>query len=134
MPLFQIVEEIVRIALEHRAVIIKETFASFGVDGRTSFTVGRQHGAIDLALYRAKLRVIEVRPSEWQKKVHLNRSPGLKPKFLSSQTALELFPAEDFRRLTKRGKKSSIEHDGLIDATLIAYYGVLLLSHEAACG
>jgi hypothetical protein len=130
ISLFNLTELITETALRFRAPIFKEQFASFGVDGKTTFTVGRQHGAIDLAIYQAKLRLVEVTPKQWQKEVHTIQDRSLKPKYLSFLAAKELFPDADFRLTTKRGKKSVKEHDGLIDSVLIALYGIKFLERE----
>lgn len=109
------------------ATLFKEVFASYGVDGRVSFDVGRQHGVIDLASAEAGLKRIDLNSRDWQKIIHLPGFPDLKPKAVSLMTAEKLFPKAEFRIQTKTGKLSKNEHLGLVDAALIAAAGILSL-------
>lgn len=59
--------------------------------------------------------------SVWQKALFVGLSAKLDTKVKSEMVAKRLFPSADFRR-TERSKKG---HDGLYDATCLAYYGSL---------
>lgn len=104
-------------------LLVKEEFHSYGVDGRVSFDVGRQHGVIDLVANQCGFTMITVRAMTWQKAI-LPKDSGMKPKFLSQKTAVALFGEEPFRVPTKTGKPSKKLHDGLLDAALIALFGL----------
>lgn len=81
------------------------------------FSTGRILGIICECL---ELPVIEVSPQRWQKPLHIGIDGSLDAKERSLQAATKLFPKWDFRK-SERSKKP---HDGIIDAVLIAYYGI----------
>lgn len=101
--------------------IFKEEFASYGVDGRTSFVVGRMHAAIDLACSLNGIPKTDVKPSEWSKYISglYPEFNDLKPKIRNTRIALKLFPKFSFAPGARKK-----EHLGLIDASLIAWYGL----------
>lgn len=104
--------------------VFKEEFASYGVDGRTSFVVGKEHGIIDSALRHFDLPSTFIKPSIWG--AHFNLLfPGnedLKPKVRNQKLAIKLFPEFSF---IPKGRR--VPHFGLIDAALIAHYGLSVL-------
>lgn len=113
----------------HDPVFVKEIFIPSYSNGNTSFTVGRLHGIIDLTLAELGARRIDVRAKEWQRELHPKDNPNLKAKYLSLLAAEELFPDAELR--VKLKKKMSLHpHDGIVDALLIAAYGVNLLAKE----
>jgi len=61
-----------------------------------------------------------VRPIEWQKVIHKGLGKELKPKERSLLVAKRTYPDKDFRK----GPRAKVPHDGIIDAVLIALYGV----------
>lgn len=121
---FQIYDSILRLktvyARNLEMKVFKESFASYGIDGRVSFTVGYQHGIIDLACLAASLNKTDVTPNTWVKKIYNDEKSDLKPKARNLIKARELFGSE---ALIVNGKKKP--HMGVTDALLIAYYGTL---------
>lgn len=100
-------------------VLYKEDFAAFGVNAKTSFTVGRIHGCIDMSCQKLEIPVRVVRPKDWQNLVCDQESNELKPKVRTALTVKRLFPDT---QLNARGQKKP--HSGIIDALLIGVYGV----------
>jgi len=62
---------------------------------------------------------IKINPKQWQKFCWMGIRLQKSPKDNSRLAAMNLFPNEDFKDKGKR-----VPHDGLIDATLIAFYGL----------
>lgn len=112
------------------ATFIKEDFISSYSNGNTSFKMGRQHGIIDITLRELNARVLTVRAKEWQRELHNQEMKNLKSKFLSLLAVEKLFVGEEWRVPLKKKGLSRNPHDGLMDAALIALFGVNLLAAE----
>ena len=61
-----------------------------------------------------------VTPSTWTKTMHKDLSRRLSAKDRSTHVISQLYPKIDLRA----SKRARIQHDGLIDAILIARYGL----------
>lgn len=99
--------------------VYKESFASYGIDGRVSFVVGYQHGIIDTACRDAQLNVIDVTPQAWVKYIYNGEKSDLKPKERNKKKAIELFGLQ----MMKASKSRKVPHLGIVDAALIAEFG-----------
>jgi crossover junction endodeoxyribonuclease RuvC len=99
--------------------IFLERIISFGLSAKGALTFGRQLGMIEQIIWERQLPVTFVEPSKWTKEIHQGIDSNLKSKAKSEIAATRLFPGVNFRA-TERSKKN---HDGLIDAALIAEYG-----------
>jgi len=112
-------------------IIIEDVHSIFGVSASANFTFGFVCGAIEAIVIAHELRFIKVAPKTWQKELWISSDIQYKPlkegktkasvdtKQTSQLTAKRLFPTFDFRG-TERSKK---DHDGIIDAALLAEYG-----------
>lgn len=88
---------------------------------KTAFNYGRGFEALCIAIQLLKLPVTLVEPQKWAKEMHQGISADLKPKAKSLIAAQRLFPSL-VDALPKRPKGGY--HDGMIDALLIAGYGL----------
>lgn len=120
-------------------VIIEEVHALPLSSAASTFSFGLCVGAIRMAVIANHIRYVRVTPKVWQLEVWLTAEIEKKPdkegldkkgntkiikgqtdtKLTSLKAAKRLFPIFDFRA-TARSKK---DHDGAIDAALIAEYG-----------
>ncbi len=96
-----------------------------GISSGFKFGVG--YGGILGALTALGISHTLLRPQEWQKAAHLGTS-GTDPKDRSNQAAQRLWPRQSWLA-TPRCKKP---HDGLQEACLIAYAGLLRLNKGMA--
>ena len=85
-----------------------------------NFKFGENFGVIKGVIGALKLPLHLVTPQNRQKVMHAGVSPELDPKQRSRVAAMRLFPGVDFRK----SARCKNPHDGLIDATLIAAYGL----------
>lgn len=86
-----------------------------------AFSYGRGFEAIVIAIETIKLPMTMVEPQKWAKEMHEGISADLKPKAKSLIAAKRLFPKLVAMLPTK--PKGGV-HDGMIDALLIAGYGL----------
>ena len=117
-------------------VFVEKVGAMAGWGARSLFNFGRNYQmALDAVAYIDRPR-IDVPPKEWQatlftKADHIRKYPDQKNKALDRKKmalikAKELFPKQDFLAT----ERSRIPHDGIVDATLIAYHGYLKLKES----
>lgn len=85
----------------------------------STFTFGRNFGVLLGVVGAVGCRYTLVKPQAWQKVVWQGAADKLDPKEKSLIAAKRLFPGISFKA-TEKCKK---DHDGLIDAVLIAEYG-----------
>jgi len=122
--------------------VIERVHAIFNSSAAATFSFGRAVEMIDTMVTILKLRHFHVEPKEWQKVawsgVHIeykppkaNKSEGKKKarkivdtKKTSDLAARKIFPDENYKDNHKT-ERSFKRHDGLIDASLIAWYGHL---------
>jgi len=109
-----------------------EEVHSLGMSGKKSnFSFGEIFGIKQGMLAMAKIPYDFVQPKEWQShlwsnidKVYSNKKKNkIDTKATSESTAMRLYPGVDFTK----SKAASKNHDGLIDATLVARYGTMKL-------
>jgi hypothetical protein len=106
--------------------VFLERAVAFGMGLTGAFSYGRGFGFIEIAIKLAGLPVTQVSPKEWTKEMHQGISADLKPK-VKSQIAVErLFP--QFVSAIPRAKGKM--HEGIVDALLIAGYGLRKLGQK----
>lgn len=88
-----------------------------GVTGMFNF--GRNYGIILGMLVANRVKIIDVRPQDWMKTIHLEYNVKVPPKERNLVAFKKIFPNIDARR-TVRCKGPDL---GLVDAALIAEFG-----------
>lgn len=88
------------------------------------FSLGKSYGIVLAIVLMNGIPLVEVRPQEWQRVMHEGvavhrRQAGLTTKDVSRIAFARLFPGVDARKTAK----CSVQHDGLVEAALIAEYG-----------
>jgi hypothetical protein len=106
-------------------VFIEKVSAIQGASSKAAFNFGYGFGLLEGMLAALKIPYSFARPKEWQAYAHKNIE-GKNAKGKSLLAAQMRFPDNDFLA-TPRSKKP---HDGLIDAALIAEYGLTKLVHN----
>lgn len=86
-----------------------------------NFNFGAVFGQTWLAVSCLKKPYLLVRPQQWQKKIHEGIEGKLSPKEKSACAYRNLFPHKPL----PAGPRGGGVHDGVLDALLIAYYGVI---------
>lgn len=104
-----------------------ERIIPFGLTAKSALTFGRHLGIIEQMLWEHQWPVTFVEASKWTREMHQGIDKDIKSKVKSSIAAARLFPGVDL----KGGPKSKKNHDGLIDAILIAEFGRRTLSKGA---
>ena len=95
-----------------------------GVSAKANFSFGENKGEYRGMLVALELPYMEVQPKVWQKvawegvPLMKNSKGRTDTKAMSLTAAKRLFPNESFLATSR----SSVPHDGLVDAALIAYY------------
>lgn len=97
---------------------LEEVWAQPKNGTRHAFSFGINYGIIYAVLATIGATYYNVLPKEWQKIMPVKRK---KPKEAATESVKRLFPKEDFL-LSKRRVNP---HQGLVDATMIAYYGTI---------
>jgi hypothetical protein len=105
-------------------VVIEDLHSIFGASAKSNFQFGVNNGIIIGALEAMDYPYLKVAPKKWQKTIwkeqdHIYYGTKLDTKATSLNAALRLYPLEKFL-MTSR---SSVPHDGLVDAVLLATYG-----------
>lgn len=100
--------------------IFFERIIPYAMTGSSAMTFGRMLGMLEQLIWQQKYPITFVEASKWAKEIHQGIDSNLKAKAKSGIAFARLFPGIDFRP-TPRHK---VQHDGLIDAALIALYGV----------
>lgn len=118
--------------LEDVTVAIEDVHSIFGASAKSNFSFGEIKG-IKIGMIKALgYRYTMVQPKAWQKTVWVNDDKVYKPKKPDAKTnrkiidtkktsllaAKRLFPGTDFRR----SLRCKNQHDGMIDAALIALW------------
>lgn len=113
--------------------IMEDVHAIFGVAAKTTFQFGFIVGVLRAVIESTNKRLELVQPKTWQKviwstpdKVYKplkegQKNPSVDTKATSMVAAKRLFPAFDFSDPDKQ--RSNKQHDGIIDAILLAEYG-----------
>jgi hypothetical protein len=100
--------------------VFLERVKAYGMNPGASFTFGRYFGKTELLVKLSKLPVTYIEPAKWTKEIHQGIDANIKAKAKSGIAFERLYPGTDFRTSEKCKKP----HDGLIDALLIAEYGL----------
>ena len=100
-------------------VYIEHSQAIHKMSARSMFSFGKNFGILIGIVSAMKLPFCLVKPKVWQKAMFVGTDTSDKPKSRAACAAYRLFPEHDFKA-SQRCKK---EHDGIVDATLIAEYG-----------
>lgn len=110
-------------------VFIEDVHALFGASAKSTFQFGRSVGILQGIISSFELPVIYVQPKKWQsfswkgvkpQKKLVNGKNKVDTKKTSLLAAKNLFPSETF---IPDGSRTP--QDGIVDATLIAYYGLV---------
>lgn len=110
-------------------ILLEDVHAIHGAAASTTFKFGKAVGLVIGAAIALKIPIILVQPKKWQSKAWKGvkiqkKKDGAKFKTDTKATSLlaakTLFPMEDFLAT----KRSKVPHDGIVDATLIAFYGL----------
>lgn len=120
-------------------VYIEQVHAIFGSSAHNTFQFGRQSMIPEVICSILGMPFTLVQPKEWQKEAWAGIKPIRKPdkkdkngrvrkgsvltKDTSSIAVQRLFPSENFKIKLKKGYSKN-NHDGIVDACLIAYYGI----------
>jgi len=113
-----------KFGVENAHVVFEKFSGFFGYNKNAAVSLSRQSGMIESLIILMGIPYTKVLPKTWQKVVWentkmLEKADGKKDtKAISLVTAKRLFPKENF--ILPKCKK---EHDGLIDALLLAEYG-----------
>jgi hypothetical protein len=118
-------------------VVIEDLHSIFQVGAKSNWQFGWINGVTETAIVAAGLSYDKIAPKEWQKLCWMGVSPvkintgkktakgEIKYKIDTKATSLlaakRLFPQASFVA-SERAKK---DHDGIVDAVLLAYYGYL---------
>lgn len=116
-------------------LVLENVHALFGSSAAATFTFGHVCGALESLVVLSEIPFIKCGPKEWQKLAYLGikeiRKPSkidakgkekkgaIETKMMSLVAATRLYPNADYHK-TPKSKK---EHDGIVDALLIAHYG-----------
>lgn len=105
--------------------IFLERAVPMAMGSKHAFNYGRGFAALEIAIQQSGKPVTYVEPAKWSKEIHEGISKDLKAKAKSVIAFERLFP-----QLKERVPKSKTGkyHEGILDALLIASYGVRKLS------
>lgn len=108
------------IATSYRACIVavEDVHSIFGSSAKSNFQFGRSLGIIEGFVGAKEFSYLKVPPKTWQKIAHVGIPKSEDKKAMSLSAAKRLFPKVDFTAT----KRSTVPHDGIVDALLIAYY------------
>lgn len=100
-------------------VFIEKVSARPGNGGVSMFNFGQAYMFCQIVPKLLKIPITLVTPQQWQKTMHVGVDKTLDPKQRSLVAFTRLFPNEDLRATDRCTK----QHDGIIDALLLAEYG-----------
>ena len=105
-------------------VVIEDLHSIFGASAKSNFQFGVNNGIVIGALETMTYKYEKVAPKTWQKAIWKQEdrvSKGIKvdTKATSLNAAKRLYPKETFLI----SSRSSVPHDGVVDAVLLATYG-----------
>lgn len=114
-------------------LILEEVHSIYGTSAGSNFTFGFVCGAIEAIVISHGFKLIKIAPKKWQAEIWQNSDIQYKPlesgktkkqvntKLTSLVCAKRLFPGFDFRK--SDSKRVTKDHDGIIDACLLAEVG-----------
>lgn len=105
--------------------VFLERAVPFGMPTNSSFNYGRGFAALEIAIKLAGLPVTYLEPSKWAKSMHEGIAKDLKPKAKSQIAITRLFPQYLKQIPQAKGGKY---HEGVVDALLMAGYGLRSIS------
>lgn len=107
---------------------LEDVHAIHGSAAKATFEFGRAVGLLQGILKAHRIPTVLVKPKQWQAKAWSGvkiqkKQDGIRFKTDTKSTSLmaakRLFPQESFLATSR----SKVPHDGIVDATLIAYFG-----------
>ena len=101
--------------------VIEKVSAMPGQGVSSMFKFGTMYGFIRMAVVAMGWSYELIAPRTWTKELHKGVDQNTQPKERSIIISSRLFPEQDFRK----SQRSSTPHTGMVDATLLAYYGYL---------
>lgn len=109
------------IARERPAQVILERAMPLAMGSKHAFNYGRDFAALEIAIRLSKTPVLYVLPKDWMKTLLEGVDARLKPKERSQIAVRRLFP-----HLVSKipANKNGKLHEGIVDALLIAAYGL----------
>lgn len=99
-------------------IALEDVHSIYGSSAKSNFEFGRILGGIESSLKVLRKPYVKVQPKIWQKVSFQGIQKMENPKDMALLASNRLFPNESFI-MTQRSKKP---HDGVIDASLIAYW------------
>lgn len=119
--------------------VIEDVHSIFGSGATSNFQFGRALGVLEMAVVMLNFSFTKVAPKKWQKEMwegvqpvlintgKTNKKDGsIKYKVDTKATSLiackRLFPNIDLRNTNRKTDRSKKEHDGIVDALLMAEY------------
>lgn len=103
--------------------IFLERAMPMAMGAKHAFNYGRDFAALEIAIELIETPVIYVEPGKWSKVMHQGVDSRLKPKAKSLVALKRLYPKLYGQVPTNRNGKL---HEGIVDALLIAGYGLKL--------
>jgi len=106
-----------RYSVDH--VLVEKVSAMPGNGNVSMFTFGQAFMFCQLVPKMLQIPITLVTPQMWQKVMHVGIEKTIEPKKRSLIAACRLFPNLDLRA----SERCSVQHDGLVDALLLAEWG-----------
>lgn len=119
-------------------IVFEEIQTIFSVSKTTMYSLGRQTGFLYALCTVLKAKFVTVNPKKWQNfyfkqfpKRFFKKDGSLDTKGTALYVAQRILPKEDFFKPdSKRSRKA---HDGIVDAYLLAYYGLKNNIGDSVC-
>lgn len=102
--------------------VFVERAMPMAMGAKHAFNYGKDFAAIEIAIQLCELPATYVEPSKWTKEIFQGINSDLKPKAKSLVALKRLLPKLVSQIPTT--PKSKKMHEGVVDALLIAYYGL----------
>jgi len=108
---------------KNAVVAIEDLHSIYGASAKSNFQFGLNNGYVIGVLETLKIEYIKVAPKKWQKEMWKDIEPvrnkgKVDTKATSLLAARLMYPNEQFLA----SSRSSVAHDGIVDAILIAHY------------
>lgn len=105
-------------------VVFEDLHSIYGASAKSNFQFGVNNGIVIGALEAMGLNYEKVAPKKWQKHIWMPEDfvkfgDKIDTKATSLKAAKRLYPEESFIM----SARSSVPHDGIVDAVLLATYG-----------
>ena len=104
-------------------VAIEDLHSIYGTSAKSNFSFGVNNGIVIGALECLGIDYFKVAPKKWQKHIWMSQDlvkfgTKVDTKATSLNAAIRLYPDEQFLA----SSRSSVAHDGIVDAVLLATY------------